>query len=201
MLVLNSQIIGKLVQSIHTGSSIGQLKHAIVDYNNLKVIAYDVDGPLVKQEDLDILMTNDIREYAPVGAIVDSLDSLATGNDVVAVKHIRDVQFDPLHLKVKTKKGKKLGQVVDFILDTQDFLIQQLIVRRPPMQALLDPELTISRDKIVEVTDYYIVINDDTEKPKARAEKKQEAPEFVPNYVNPFKKPELAPETESVVKD
>jgi len=201
MLVLNSQIIGKLVQSIHTGSSIGQLKHAIVDYNDLKIIAYDIEGPLAKQEGLDILMTNDIREYAPVGAIVDSIDSLADGNDVVAVKQIRDVQFDPLHLKVKTQKGKKLGQVTDFILDTQDFLIQQLIIRRPAMQALLDPELTISRDKIVEVTDYYIVIKDDVERPPARVEKKQQSAEFVPNYVNPFKKPELAPETESVTKD
>jgi len=195
MLVLNSQIIGKPVQSIHTGSPIASLVHAIVDYQNLQVVAYDVAGPLVRQEGLDVLMTKDIREYIPLGAIVDSIDSLGNSEDIVAVSKIKEVRFDPLNLKVKTKKDKHIGHVSDFIVDTTDFMIHQIIVRRPILQSFIDPELTISREQIVEVTDYYIIIKDDKE--KSKVERKVAKESFVPNYVNPFKQPDFAGETNS----
>lgn len=195
MLVLNSQIIGKPVQSIHTGSPIASLVHAIVDYRNLQVIAYDVAGPLTRQENLDVLMTKDIREFIPHGAIVDSIDSLGNSEDIVAVSQIKEVRFDPLNLRVKTKSGKNIGRVSDLVIDTTDFMIHQIIVRRPVLQSFIDPELTISRDLIIEVTDYDIVIKDDKEKPKAK--RKAEKESFIPNYVNPFKQPEFAGETNS----
>lgn len=194
MLIANSNLINRPVQSLHTGSELARTVSAIVDYEDLRVIGYDVASPEAKQIGVDVVMVADIREVSPIGIIVDSIDSLANSEDVVRVKKIKDVRFSLIGLKVETKKGQKLGVVEDFVIDADTFLVQQLIVKRPVLKSFIDPQLIISRDKIVEVNDYKIIIKDDKEKPKAKAPaKKKAAPqEFVPNYVNPFRNPDFA---------
>ena len=92
---------------------------------------------------------------------------------------------------METKKGSKLGKVQDFTVTSEDFIVQQIIVKRPAVKALIDPELTISRKEIVEITDDKVVVRDEEKVIKARAEKE----DFIPNFVNPFreKQPGFAP--------
>ena len=90
--------------------------------------------------------------------------------------------------KVVTKKKTKLGKVIDYTVDPNDFLILQLIIQRPPVKAFLDPELVISRKEIVEITDEKIIIKDEEEKIRKKAIKE----DFVPNFVNPFREPNFA---------
>jgi sporulation protein YlmC with PRC-barrel domain len=193
MLITHSNLINRPVQSLHTGSELARTIAAVVDFNDLRVIAFDIDGPVAQQAGVNLLMTADIREVSPLGLIVDSVDVLTVADDVVRVKEIKDLHFHLLGLKVETKRGRKLGTITDFTADAQTFVIQQLIIKRPALKSLLDPELTIARDQIVEVNDYKIIIKDDTEKPKAKAPVKaaDTASSFVPNYVNPFRNPEF----------
>ena len=73
-----------------------------------------------------------------------------------------------------------------FSVTSEDFTVQQLVVKRPVIKSLLDPELIIPRKEIVEITDYKIIVKDEEKTIKAKAEKE----EFVPNFVNPFRKSE-----------
>ena len=92
-------------------------------------------------------------------------------------------------LKVETKKGSKLGKVIDFTMTSEDFMTQQIIVQRPTVKRLVDPELTIPRGEVVEVTDYKIIVKDEEKVIRKKAENE----DFVPNFVNPFREPDFAP--------
>ena len=190
MLVMNSRLIGAPVLSVQAGGPIGRIVDAIVDPDNLSVIAFHVDGPPINKQQ-NILDVRSVREYSSYGFVIDDIDELVFPDDIIRINNILKLNFNLLSLKVETKKGSKLGKVQDFTLTSEDFIIQQIIVKRPMIKSLNDPELTIPRSEIVEITDYKIIVKEEEKTIKKKAEKQ----EFVPNFVNPFREsqPGFAP--------
>ena len=185
MLVYNSNLIGTPILSVEAGGPIGQIASAVVNPGNLQIIAFKLVGPVIDPS-RNILDTKSIREYSNLGMVIDGIDELASPSDIVKIEQVLKLNFDLLTLKVETKKGSKLGHLVNFTINSDDFLVQQIIVRRPLVKRFLDPELTIPRKEIVEVTDYKIIVKDEEKTIKSRAENE----DFVPNFVNPFRKTE-----------
>ena len=189
MLMSGSKLINYPILSLHVGGPIARTARAVVDPNNLKIIAYEIaPTALLDDEAGDILETADIREFANIGMIVDSGDTFINRGDVIKLDKILELNFDLVGLKVETKKGSKLGKVVDYTLNTDNFSVLQLIVRRPAIKAFIDPELVIPRKEIVEVNDYKIIVKDEEDKIKKRAIKE----DFIPNFVNPFREPDFS---------
>lgn len=193
MLVVGSNLVNYPVLSLHLGGLLSHTVEPIIDPESLAVIAYtlnerEIDDPEVG----DILMIEDVREFSENGLIVDSADRLVTREDVIKLDKVMELEFNLIGLKVVTKDGKKLGKVIDYTLDSGTFSIFQIIVQRPFFDSLVDPELTINRSQIVEIDDEKITIKHDKQKvrlPKANSKK-----DFVPNYVNPFRKPNYSEE-------
>lgn len=184
MLATYSHLLGTPVLSVQTGTPVGYLSAAIVDPDTLKILAFRLQGPLV--DSANLLDTKSIREYSNLGMVIDDAEELVEENDIIRVKEVLELSFDLLSLKVETKKGSKLGHVIDYTVTPDDYTIQQIIVKRPLIKALSDPELTIPRTEIVEITDYKIIVKDEEKTIKERAAKE----DFVPNFVNPFRNSE-----------
>ncbi len=199
MLVTATKLIGTPILSMQAGGAITHIAEPIVDPDNLKIIAFRLNGGVVSRSDTNILDVSSIREYSKYGIVIDSVDELVAPDDVIKIANVLKLNFSLNGLKVKTKKGSKLGKVIDYTLNSDDFNIQQIIVSRPIAKRLLDPELTISRKEIVEVTDYEIIVKDEEKKLKEKAEKE----EFVPNFVNPFRsqEPGFAPADTKIPAD
>lgn len=192
MLLVGSKMLGMPVLSLHVGGIIANTKEAVIDPEDLRIIAYTLDGPLVKKDPEvgNILGADDIREVSDAGFIVDSTDRFVERGDVVHFDEVMDLRFNLVGLKVVTQDGKKIGKVSDYTLDSSTFMIYQLIVQRPFMSSLIDPELTINRSQIVEIDDFKVTIKHDKAQIKVPKEKKKkEEEEFVPNFTNPFRKP------------
>ena len=191
MLLVGSKLIGAPVLSLHVGGQVAVAKSAVIDPEDLRVIAYTLDGPLVRKDPEvgDILDTQDVRELSPDGLIVDSTDRFVTREDVIRFDKVMGLNFNLIGLKVVTQDGKKLGKVIDYTIDSETFMIFQLIVQRPFVSSLIDPELTINRSQIIEIDDYKVTIKHDKAEVKVKKEKKSEPEEFVPNFTNPFRKP------------
>ena len=186
MLVYNSRIIGTRILSVQAGGPIATISEPIIDPDTLKIIAFKLDGPLVARTNANILDVSSIREYSNFGIVIDSIDELVTREDIIKIDKILELNFNLINLKVETKKGSRLGKVSDFTMTSDDFLIQQIVVKRPALKSLIDPELIISRKEIVEITDYKIIVKDEEKVLKERASKE----DFVPNFVNPFRNSE-----------
>lgn len=190
MIISGSSLLNYPVLSLHIGGPIGKTIADVVDPNTLDVIAYTVDGPEIGDgENGDILETDSIREYSNIGVIIDSIDELVSEGDVIKLDNIMKLNFGLIDLKVKTKKGTYLGKVSDYTVDTKTFKVVQLIVKRPVLKAIIDPELVISRNEIAEVNDYEIIVKDEEDKIRKEAVRK----DFVPNFVNPFREPAMTP--------
>ena len=190
MLVYNSKLIGTPVLSVQASGAIAEITAPVVNPDNLKILAFKLQGPVVNATN-NLLDVKSVRDYSPLGMVIDDNDELIGPEDVVKIKEVLDLNFDLIGLKVETKKGSKLGKITDFTLTSEDFTIQQIIVKRPTIKSFMDPELTIHRREIVEITDYKVVVKDEEKVIKARASKE----DFVPNFVNPFRthEPGFAP--------
>ena len=186
MLITSASLIGTPILSVQASSKIAEISEPIIDPDTLTIIAFKVSGPLINKA--YILDTKSVREYSQYGMVIDSIDDLAEPDDIIKVAKVLDLRFNLIDLKVETKKGTKLGKITDYTLTDNDFIIQQIIVKRPLVKSFIDPTLTIHRKEIVEVTDYKVIVKDEEKTIRARAEKE----DFIPNFVNPFRGQDFA---------
>lgn len=193
MLINGSALVNCPVLSLHVGGEIARVVEPIVDPDTLKIIGFKLEGELIRDEVGDILPIKSLREFSRMGMIVDSLDEFVKADDVIRIHEVLELNFALPGLKVVTKQKTKLGKVTDYAVEVGGWTVQQIIVQRPVMKALFDPELIISRKQIIEVDDYQVIVKDEHERTKSKL-MKDEPTEFIPNFVNPFREPDFASE-------
>lgn len=193
MLLVGSKMIGASVLSLHVGGKIAETRTDIVDPEDLRVIAYTLEGPIIRNDPEvgNVLLTEDVREISDSGLIVDSADRFVMREDIIHLDEVMNLGFSLIGLKVVTQDGKKIGKISDYTIDSTTFSVYQLIVQRPFMSSLMDPELTINRSQIIEIDDFKVTIKHDKAQVKMPKRSQEEATEeeFVPNFTNPFRKP------------
>jgi len=185
MLIYNSRLLNMPVLSVQDSGKIGTISNTIVDPDTLKIIALRVHGA-IGSDGGNILDVNSVREYSEFGLVIDSAEELVKDDDIVKIAKVLELNFSLIGLKVETKKGSKLGKVLDFTVTDDNFSVAQIVVKRPTVKSFFDSELIIPRAEIVEITDYKIIVRDEEKVIKERALKE----DFVPNFVNPFRKSE-----------
>ncbi|MBQ1373052.1 hypothetical protein IIY67_02435 [Candidatus Saccharibacteria bacterium] len=196
MLMVGSKFIGMPVLSLQLGGATATVKRVIIDPENLSIIAFELSGSLVQSPEFgNYLLASNVRDADLNGLVIDSADVFVDAEDVVRLKEVLALNFNLVGLRVVAKEEKhlkKIGKVVDFTVDQNTFSVFQLIAQRPLMSSFMDPQLTINRSQITEVDDYKITIRH--EKQKVKVPKKNEVEEeFVPNFTNPFRKPNYSP--------
>ena len=181
MLIEGSKLLKYPILSLHTASRIAEVKSLVIDPNFLKVVAFEISAVSSKQR--LFLEASSVREFSKMGMIVDSDEEFVEKDDVIKLKEKIDLGFSLDNMKVVSKKKAMLGRIEDFIINTEDFQIMQLIVKRPIYKALIDPELVIGRSDIHEINDNEIIVKSE----EGTIMKKSGTLDFVPNFVNPFK--------------
>ena len=195
MLLLGSRLAHTPIMSLQTGGRLAHTEKAIIDPANLKILAYEVVGPLLTETPA-FIRTADIREYGRLGMIIDSTDELVGLSDVIHIKKIHDLNFSLIGMQVIDDHKHKLGKVDDYTLDTDSYVIQQLNVRRGFLKSLNDTGLLINRSQIVEINNSTIVVKSPTKK---SAEPVMQA--MRGEFVNPFRAPQSAPGPEASSKE
>lgn len=195
MLLLGSRLAHTPIMSLQTGGRLAHTEKAIIDPANLKILAYEVVGPLLTETPA-FIRTADIREYGRLGMIIDSTDELVGLSDVIHIKKIHDLNFSLIGMQVIDDHKHKLGKVDDYTLDTDSYVIQQLNVRRGFLKSLNDTGLLINRSQIVEINNSTIVVKSPTKK---SAEPVMQA--MRGEFVNPFRAPQSVPGPEASSKE
>ena len=188
MLLLGSRLIGTAVVSLQTGTRLAITKCPIIDPNNLKIVAYEVEGPMLAERP-SLIRIADVRELSDIGMIIDSNDEFIGVEDVVSIKKIYSLGFKLIGLLVIDEAKRRLGKVIEYTIETDGFVVQQINVKPGAMKSLSETELLIHRSQIVEINDREIIV-------RAAAKKLQpiEKPARLA-YLNPFRS--TSPQTES----
>ena len=179
--MLGDRLLKVPVLGLNTGSELARTEEAIIDPSNLKIIAYSLSGPLLDTHP-SFLATADIREISNIGLIIDSSDEFVTEGDIVKLDTVYSLGFRLPHITVIDQKKHKLGKVNGYTVNTSDFLIHQLSVKRPLFKSLSDTEILVHRSQIVEINNQNIIVRSEVEQvPKPIIESVQDT------YVNPFR--------------
>lgn len=171
--------------SLQTGSKLALLKSPLIDPANLKIIAYEVEGPLLTSRP-SFIRTDDIREVGQLGVIIDSNDELIELSDVLAVQKIHDLGFNLNGMRVIDDRKHKIGKVNDYSVDIDSFIIQQLQVKQSGVKGLTEASTLISRSQIVEINNTHIIVRSAT----VKADPIEEIASPTLAYVNPFRAPQ-----------
>jgi sporulation protein YlmC with PRC-barrel domain len=165
---------------LQTGTKLAVTKTPIIDPSNLRIVAYEVDGPLLSERPSFIRIA-DVRELSDIGMIIDSNDEFIGVKDVIAIQKIYDLGFKLLGLSVVDESKHKLGKVSDYTVDSSDFVIQQLNVARSVMRSLTETSLLVHRSQIIEINDTTITVRNTAKK----LEPIKDTPKMA--YLNPFR--------------
>lgn len=188
MLINSSRLTKTPIMSLQTGTQLGVIDQPIINPADLQIIAYRVASSLTKSSET-YLRIIDSRELSDIGLIIDSIDDFVVRGDVIKLDELCDLNFKLDKISVIDEKRKKLGKVIDYTIDVDDFRVQQLIVRRPLMKSFNDTELVIHRSQIIEITNSAIVVHSEA---KAPEHTRITTPG---SYVNPFRKSKPAAES------
>lgn len=195
MLLLGERLLGTPVMSLQVGTKIAATVEPIIDPRNLVILGYEVDGPLLESHPKFIRIA-DIRELSDIGMIIDSSDELVDLDDVIKIKEVLGLNFTLIGMKVVDERGRKLGKVEDYILDTDSFVIQQLSVKGGLLSSLSSTGHMIHRSQITEISDTVITVKS-TDKKLTSLETKGDIHR---TYTNPFRKP-AEPQPEAATTD
>lgn len=180
MLIPGSRLINTAIMGLQTGTPLAKTKSPIIDPANLKIVAYEVEGPLLNERPSFIRIA-DVRELSDVGMIIDSSDEFIGLDDVIQVKKIIDLDFQLVGMPVIDELKRKLGKVNGYNVDTDNFKIQQLNVRQNAIKSITGTGLLIHRSQIVEINNQNIIV-----KSAARKLEPIKQPEKM-SYINPFR--------------
>jgi len=190
MLVLGSRLNETPVMSLQTGTRLATTSTPLIDPSNLKILAFELEGPLLKERP-SFLRVADIRELGGVGMIIDSSDELIGLDDVIKIKALYELGFTLIGMRVIDEHKRKLGKVDNYTVETGSFVVQQLNIKHGILRGLTETSLLVHRSQIIEINDDVIIV-------KTTA-KKLHAPEPIMEstkreYVNPFRQPRPQPE-------
>lgn len=180
MLILGSKLIGASVLSLQTGVRLAITKSPVIDPSNLKIMAYEVTGPLLSEHP-SFLLIADVRELSNIGMIIDSNDEFVGTDDVIALKKLIDLHFNIIGINVIDDQKHKLGKVTNYSIDTSSFIIQQICIKQPIIKSITATELLIHRSQIVEINNTSIVVR------SAKNKIQQVVSNKKPTFINPFR--------------
>lgn len=161
MLQLRKNLVNRPVMSLRTGSQIAMATNAIINPNNLKIEGWYCQERFGKKK-LLILQSQDIRDVVPQGIVVNDHEALSAADELIRLKAIIKVNFEPIGKAVVTVGGQKLGKVNDWAAESSSLFIQKLYVSQSLIKNLSTGSLSIDRSQIVEITNRKIVVNEPT---------------------------------------
>lgn len=158
MLRLSANINNVAIMSLRTGGKVATALEPIINARNLKVEGWYCDD--VFSRDRLILLSQDVRDFVPQGIAINDHADLVEAEDLIRLKEVMDEDFSLIGKIVVTSRGRKMGKIADYALETGDMKIHKLYVSRPVYRSLSDGQLSIDRSQIVEVTNRKIVVRD-----------------------------------------
>lgn len=196
MLILGSRLHDTAIMGLQTGTRLARIAAPVIDPANLKILAFQIDGPLLS-ENPSFLRTADIREMGAIGMIIDSSEEFVGLHDVIKIEHLVELGFGLIGMPVIDQHKHKLGKVDDYTLDTRDFVIQQLNVKQGILKGFNHTGSLIHRSQIVEINDNAIIVKSGAK--KISPEPVMQATRL--DYTNPFRgktAPQAQPEQADV---
>jgi len=163
MFIEAKKLIGLPVAAMDTESKVGVISKIIIDPKNGNLMGFLLKKENILSSSL-ALANSDISEWDPNGLLTPTIDNLVKPEEIIRLNEILQNNFDLFGLKAKTQSGKKLGQVDNFLIDSETSYVMKYYLKD-----LILGDRVFSSDKVVKI-DKVIVFTDDVEQIPTSAE-------------------------------
>lgn len=161
-----TKIVGTPVVEEGFVRALTTVEDIIVDPETGKMLAF-----VVNHRKRQIITTNDVLSWRETLKI-HTQDSIIEVGEVLRIDTIFKEQVHIFRNNVETKKGKYLGKVYDFSIDSNTFMLQKLYVARGFLALMRYESRIIPAKNILEILPDKIVVKDDLAVVKEEAQQK-----------------------------
>ena len=160
MLIFASKLNNTAVMSVHAGGVVARIERPLINPHDLTIPGFFITRP--NESETEILLLQDIREWNQRGVIINHDEEFARIDDLPKLKQILAINYELVGKKVYTTSKKKLGTVEEFVVDSDQFTIQKLHVKRTLFKSFAESALIINRSQVSSVNDDEIIVEDAT---------------------------------------
>ena len=182
MLLNIESLVDQPIMSLQTGGELARVTGVIVDPRKLTIAAFYVEGAGLEQNP-SILHPADIRELGELGIIVDETSKLMSLEGLVRLQEVIEFHFELYGLKVIDEKGRKLGKVTGYSIETDAYNIMQIYTEQSLFRSISNMSSTIHREQVVSVNQSELVV----QSPTVRGEVSKAANDARQAFTNPFR--------------
>ncbi len=158
MLRLSGTLLNRPVLSLRTGGIVATATHPIINPDNLKIEGFYCFGTHDKAA--KVLLYQDIRDIIMQGFIIDDYGVLAEPEELIRLRKILEIGFDPMGKQVVTVSKQKVGKVSDYAVEMETMYIQKIYVTQSLFKSFTGGNLGIDRSQIHEITPKKIIVQD-----------------------------------------
>lgn len=158
MLQLSTGLLNKDILSLRSGTTIAMITGAVINPNNLKIEGFYCEDRYSHKE--LILLCRDIRDNLPQGYVVNDHEVLVEADELVRLKDIIELNYNPIGKQVVTVSKQKIGKISDYAAETDSMYIQKLYASQSILKSLAGGSLSIDRTQVQEITPQRIIISD-----------------------------------------
>ena len=154
MYIQATQILKKPIVAFDIKKTVGNINKIIVNPENGKVLAFLVFRLFQKPK---LVLLEDVLELSQNGILINNEESLISPIEVIRVDSLLRQRIEILNMKAKTKSGKYLGRVEDYLIDPQTSSIAKFYLKG----SIFSSSLILPMDKVVEIKKNTVIFSDD----------------------------------------
>lgn len=155
MLINFSALKNIPIGSVRSSGRIGVVTDLVINPNNLHVDAFKCRVIRGKEQ---LLSPLDIRDFSPMGIVINDHENLLDIEDAVRLQPILKINFDLIN-KAAFEGKKRIGKVESFAINSDNLFIQKIYIRPGLIARVSNDQLTYDRSTIKEVTDTKIIFH------------------------------------------
>lgn len=157
MMIEALKLINLPVAAEDTLSKVGQIRQIVINPESGHILGFLISGGVLlsKQKVLSIV---DIKTWDPEALITEYEKNLVSPAEIVRIKNILERKIDILNLPAKTESGKSLGQVENFLIDTETENVVKYYLKD-----FLGKTRVMPADKVISIDKKIIFADDESE--------------------------------------
>lgn len=155
MIIPYTKLVGVSVFELKTQTKVGYVLDLIIKKSDISIYGLVVKTSMLPFAKMKVIAETDIVEVGNDGVIIQENDSISDFDDAVRLKEAYHHKLHGIHQHVRSKSGKNLGKVFDYLVRATDLSITKIYVKS------LVSERIIPTSAITDIKGKQITVNND----------------------------------------
>lgn len=157
MIVKYTSIIGAVVAELRGQTKVGRVREVVIDNEKISLAAVALDMPFWSFSKQQFISSIDIVHLRKNAVIINNDDAILDVNESINLKKLVEKKSFGIGQKVRTESGTYIGQVYDYLIETESMGITKFYVRKLLAERIIATKKIISMEgKTIKIADDFV---------------------------------------------